>query len=183
MGGSWTSAPPPLVGYALWLEPDGELRAQLAALILALARQFGTEPFAPHVTLLGEIARGEAETRALAAQAAASSLALSVDLVGVGAHNHFYRCLSLEVAPSADLQGAYVTATSLASMAPAHPFAPHVSLIYGDLDPHAKRVAADLIQLRLPLRFRAAGITVVDLAGGPSEWQRLTTFPFRPSPA
>lgn len=163
-------------GTSLWLEPEGPSRARFAALIRRLARELGTTPFEPHVTLLGGLMLPEAKVVEEAGRLAARLAPIEVRLTRAGVGSDFFHRLYFEVAASRELLDAHAAARRPFDVAESA-YQPHLSLAYAAPAEHRPE---DLLQ-RVPERpwgrFRAESLTVVRTAGLPAAWKVLARLP------
>lgn len=159
--------------------PEAGAADELRALIAALAREFASVPFEPHVTLLGGIHGAAASLggplRALAAQ----SQAMTVRLADIHYRPAYFRCLTIEVEANAALARARGLARSLFRHDPVGAFEPHVSLLYGDMPEALKRDIAARLATRLPRTLRLDRVALYDLAGSADTWSQADAAPLR----
>ena len=151
------------------------MREALCELISALALEYGTVPFEPHVTLLSGI---DAEREVLSAgmQALADRLtAVTVALGGVEYRPEYFRSLYAAVRPHGLLEAARDLARSQFRHAPTGTYEPHVSLLYGDLPEGLKRASAARLSHRLPRAMRLDRVSLYDLSGAPDAWSMVET--------
>ena len=153
------SPTPPMASF--WLLPAKEDEALLLAEIDRLALRHGTPRFHPHLTLLGDLARDPAaltaETRALAAVAAPFSLPIADIVTGEAFYRSFYALFRA----GSPLDALRKTAAEMFSAA-AEPFLPHVSLLYGPVEPGEKSASAAEVRARLKdqvIRFDRVALT------------------------
>lgn len=166
-------------GVSLWLMPEGQACDQLSALVDGLAERLGTTPFPPHVTLLPGI-DGPADGEVLAAsRALAGGLQpLAVRLVEVEGRAEHFRCLFARAAADAPLVSAHAAAARAFGRAPDPAFLPHLSLVYGALEPDAKRLLAAALRGAVELAFEARRLHVWRTEGPPGDWHELGSFGF-----
>jgi 2'-5' RNA ligase len=157
--------------------PDGPARASLAKLIGRLSEEQGTFSFPPHVTLLGSIPRNISgalrTTRRLARGIA--PFELRVDAVTTG--DDYFRCVFLRVAATPALLAAHRRSRDAFSVGPPRRFFPHLSLIYADLDPPARRRLAREIRIE-PFSFRVSRVHLWLTHGGVPEWRAVGSARF-----
>ncbi len=167
---------PMLAGrFGVWLMPEINMRQALCELIGALASEYGTVPFEPHITLLSGI---DAEREVLSAgmRALAGQLtAVTVELGSVEYRPEYFRSLYVAVRPHGLLETARDLARSQFRHALAGPYEPHVSLLYGDLPEGLKHAAAARLSHRLPRTMRLDRVSLYDLSGAPDAWSMVET--------
>lgn len=162
---------------SLWLVPDGEVGARLAAQIEGLADRFRTERFSPHVTLLSGLS-GEQTDLAERTRAAAGRLApLTVRLDAVEGRRQHFRCLFLRAEP-APLAAAHARVAEAFGCVPDPAFLPHLSLLYGSLPEETKRDLARGAGPGLGECFEARTLHLWSTAGPVASWRELAAFPF-----
>ena len=166
-------------GVSLWLMPEGEVRDRLSALLDGLAARLGTTPFPPHLTLLPGIA-GSTEGDVLAASRtlARGLQPLAVRLVEVEGGAEHFRCLFARATADAPLVSAHAASARAFGRTPDPAFLPHLSLVYGALEPDAKRQLAAALRGAVELAFEARRLHVWRTEGPPGDWQELGSFAF-----
>jgi hypothetical protein len=161
----------PVHGLYLWLCPPADEALPLRALILELSGRLGAPAFEPHLTLLGPVGPGAADE----AQRLATAIApLELRLQEVAGEPSFYRCLYARVEATAPLLAA--RAQAQARFGAASPFQPHLSFVYGRLDPAARAQLAAALAPRLPALVTARHLDLIRTDGVPSQWRRLARF-------
>lgn len=169
--------------HSLWLLPPPALRRRLARWIARLARRRGTEPFEPHLTLLGGISlpRGLAVERTAAL--ARSLRPFPVRLSGPGHGPAFFRCVYLHAGGAAVRRARALAVQAIeggaggtgagrrGSRRPGGRFRPHLSLVYGKLPAAERRQLAREIGRKLALTFTARRIALVRTSGDPRSWR------------
>ncbi len=124
--------------YTLWLSLCAEDEAWARRLIEGYASELGTEPFDPHVTILGGLS-GLNETReAEIAALAKAHPAFDVPVAEIAFLPEIFRAFFLKLSAHPTLDALNREAEGLGSIYPNTGYMPHVSLIYGDLMPEAK---------------------------------------------
>jgi 2'-5' RNA ligase len=167
------------VGCSLWLVPQGETRAALAAVIESLARAKGGPRFEPHVTLLGGLASSAAEVVREAERLAAGLEPFVIRLGSAGHQDAFFRCLFLHAHKDAALAGAHARALETFAIREARAFMPHLSLLYADLHSQERAALAAEIGDALACAFEAALLEVHSTEGATASWKRLASFRLR----
>jgi len=164
------------MGVSLWLVPEGPARELLSGCIHRLAERLGTVPFAPHVTLLAGIEAGE-EVALAEAEALARTLApLPVRLAGVEGRDARFRCLYVRAEHPAALAAAHAVAARWFSRDPDPSFEPHLSLVYGTLEPEAKAGLARELDAATRVSFEVRRLHLWRTAGEPEEWSEIGAF-------
>lgn len=159
--------------------PEGVARERLASLVGGLSARLGTEPFPPHVTLLPGI-EGRAEGAVLAASRslAAGLGPFAVRLLAVEGGDEHFRCLVALAAADGPLRAAHAAAARAFAREPDPGFAPHLSLVYGSLDPETKQALTRELAPAAAVAFEATRLHVWRTAGRVGEWRAIGSFPF-----
>jgi len=164
-------------GVSLWLAPEGAARFRLASLVEGLAARLGTEPFAPHVTLLPGLPGPEEGVLGPASALACRLPPLRVRLQGVEGRDEHFRCLVARAVADEPLRAAHEAAARAFGREPDPAFLPHLSLVYGTLAPQAKGPLATELEPALPGSFEASRLCVWRTEGPAREWRELGAFP------
>ncbi len=162
--------------HSLWLIPADPVRARCADVIDSLAREFSTPRFAPHLTLVKGIQR-DAEEVVEAAQALARALSpLVVTLGALRRLPEYYRALSVDVS-GPELRAAHRRAAAALAIPPAADFAPHLSLVYGELSSVTKASIMSRIDRALDVAGTLDRLEVIETEGRPAAWRTLGSWP------
>lgn len=164
-------------GFSLWLMPEGAVRDGLAALVVRLAARLGTEPFAPHLTLLPGVSGPERDVLRAAAALASRLPPLSLRLVAVAGLPEHFRCLFARAEATAPLLAAHAAAARAFGREPDPAFLPHVSLVYGTLPPATKRGLAGELAGEATVPFAAGRLHVWRTGGPVADWREAGAFP------
>jgi hypothetical protein len=127
---------------SLWAMPSR--RDVFAATSARLAAAAGLEPVEPHITVGGSF-----DVDAI------TFTPFAVTLVGLDDSDARYRCITLTAAPTDEL---------LALRNGARPYEPHLSLLYGELDPVRRRELCGLVDLVLPMTVEIAALALWDIS-------------------
>jgi 2'-5' RNA ligase len=169
-------------GISLWLMPEREERVRLAALVGRLAARLGTERFAPHVTLLAGLLGPEADVVARAASLARDLAPLALKLTGVEGRDDPFRCLFVRVESSEALRAAHARAARAFERDPDPEFLPHLSLVYGRLEPEPKTSLLRELASEAAGELQARRLHVWRTQGAVAEWRELAVFPLDGGP-
>ena len=140
--------------YSIWLMPCAADVAQLQALVDDLAPKFGQPSFVPHVTIQGDLALPLETVAAHTRQLAATCAVQTWPVFDVQRSDFFFRCLFLRFNGNAAFDGLQHQAQILSGTADGLSPYPHLSLAYGQVQPHQ-------LALWEALRLRFAGQRVV----------------------
>lgn len=123
-----TSGPQP---HSVWLCPEARFAALLQDEIARLTAISGTDVFAPHVTLLGDLTADPRATSDHCGRVADAQDPLSVTVKGLGQTDQYYMSLFLDLDAPARLRDMRAElGMSLLGAVPGG-FRPHISLAYG----------------------------------------------------
>jgi 2'-5' RNA ligase len=165
------------VGISLWLMPEGGVGDRLRVLIRDLARRHRTPPFLPHLTLLGGIPGPEEAVLSRAASLARGLGPIAIRLREVDTSDEYFRSVFVRAQQIESLRGAHVGArAAFAGAAPA-PFLPHLSLLYGRLEPTRRAAVVRELGGMLEVAFEASRLHVFRTQGPPRAWRRWGAFP------
>jgi hypothetical protein len=165
-------------GLSLWLVPDGAVGARLGALIAGTAARLGTEPFAPHLTLLPGIDGPEDDVLETARRVASGLRPLRLSLRSVDGREEPFRCVIALAVADAPLRAAHAAAARAFGRLPDPAFLPHLSLVYGTLAPEVKRALATELTVATAVSFEVARLHAWRTHGPVGEWHELGSFPF-----
>jgi 2'-5' RNA ligase len=166
-------------GCSLWLMPEGALRERLAARIDALAARSRTERFPPHLTLLSGIEGRDEDVLAGARDAAEALSPFGVRLGGVAGRDEHFRCLFLLAYDDEALRAAHAAAARAFGREPQTSFLPHLSLVYGRLEPSQKRALADEAGADGACCFEARRLHAWRTEGRAPDWREIGVLELR----
>ena len=121
--------------YSIWLRPAAADEAALLQTIGRLADLRGSERFAPHVTVQGDLARPLEQLRGALASLAGTTPVQRWRVQEVAHSEHFFRRIVLRFAPSAGFTALQAAAQAWSQTQQGLSPFPHLSLAYGE--PHA----------------------------------------------
>jgi len=165
--------------YSLWLMPMEAVRQRLATTILDLSREYGTPPFAPHVTLAGGIAGSVKETVSKMRELARRIPPFTIRLDGIDGLQDYFRCLFVKVAATRPILSANEAAREVFGLERQPEFMPHLSLLYGHLPLSAKeRIIASLAR-ELVLDFKVRSLHLYLIKSEPMAWRHVASCGLR----
>ena len=170
--------------YSLWLIPAPPAFKILTAVIRKLAVRFRTPEFEPHVTLTSGLTQALPELEQCAAILADRFGTFDLSCRSIDWTPEFFRSLFLPIKPTVELTNLYRDVHALVEV-PQSSFFPHLSLLYGGLDPSVKSSLAEELAAQLPARIELPTLGVVHASSqtAVSTWRPIRTFPFRAEPA
>lgn len=166
------------MAHSIWLCPGGAADAELAAEIAELTRISGTDAFAPHVTLIGDLDGPPARTLELCRRHRPEG-PVTARVTAVSATEAFFMALFLDVEPVPDLSPIrQAIGAVLGRDLPE--YRPHLSLAYG----HAPELGGAALHADLAARHVGGRIVLDRLCVVAStrhrpirEWQVLHDIP------
>jgi 2'-5' RNA ligase len=167
--------------YALWLLLPPVERARFSDLIRTLGEQHGTPGFEPHITLLGGIAGARSTAVAATAALARRIAPLHIRLAEIGRRDSYYQSLFVHVVPDASLLQAHRLAREKLARRDDAEFLPHLSLVYGDLEPAQKTAIIARLGARLESDFLVEELALIGYRkdARPRDWRRVASFALR----
>lgn len=135
---------------SLWALPAAQDAARFTPIINRLALATGTAPFASHITLSD----------------VAPTTPFDVTLTHITHSDARFRCIVLEAERDAHFAALRVAA-------------PHLSLVYAELDAETRAALFATVDLRLPMTITIDAIAEVDTSGDVPEWSQLARMPLR----
>ncbi len=170
---------PETSGYHLFLEPAGELRRELSAVIASLAGQYGGPVFPPHVTLLASIPDApEAELTHKARELADSLAPLSLTLGELASEDAYFRALYSVILEQEALRALHAEAARAFGMPPEDAYLAHLSLLYGNYPEGEKAVSRAGLSYPRGVSFTASTLHLYKTPGPPGAWVQIAEFPF-----
>ncbi|QPM91168.1 2'-5' RNA ligase family protein [Pseudooceanicola algae] len=166
---------------SLWLVPARSQAARLRTRIDDLAARTGRPGFAPHLTLLGDLPVSRDRLQA-ALHDTGDAAAPEMQVRAIGAEPHYFKSLYLDFGTQPDLNRWRDDILARLRLAPS-PFAPHLSLAYGPLEPCEKdeiQRLGDLIGETL--RLEALQIVHSNRSLPPEQWRVLSEVPLAARP-
>jgi 2'-5' RNA ligase len=142
--------------HSIWLMPIAEDEAMLAAIVAALAGEFGSEAFSPHLTLAGDLPAAASAMVAPLRQIAAGIGPFPASIEGVRTSEAFFRAFYALFAAQGPLLSLKRRAIEALDPSSLETFMPHVSLAYGVKESALRQQRAEELDRRLtgqPIRF------------------------------
>lgn len=145
-----------------------------------LSQAHGGPLFAPHATLLGDIAGQEGtlihETEKLAHALSPFDLTLTVPAF----QDQYFHCLFMRVEETSTLLEAHRLAQEVFQNEGAPPYVPHLSLLYGSYPRSLKEEIVATMPTSLSVQFTASAVTLFRVEGNsPKDWCKVQMFGFR----
>lgn len=165
---------------SLWLEPSEAVRATISEVIGQLAQTHKTAPFAPHITLIGNLQDANM-ARGVGTALADTVPPFNVRLqrVDVGPERSPHLALYLEAARNETLTQLHATAAEQLGIRPAD-YAPHLSLMYANLDRSTRwRIAATEVTMKLPIDVVVDRLSLWTTEGPTRQWTEVSRWSLR----
>jgi 2'-5' RNA ligase len=147
--------------YSLWLMPRKELYRDLALRIEELARDYGSDSFEPHVTLLGDVPGEKEEVIRKAGALCKGRKPFEITLTYVDYTGQASKALFIKAEKPAPLESLHRDARKAYSMPSKSGYAPHLSLLYGNHPTGEKEDAIRRMGKEFGKEFTADAIFVV----------------------
>lgn len=167
-------------GYHLFLQPTGDIAAELQRIITTLAREYNGPVFVPHITIAARIPAkiGEEDIRAKTSELARTYSSFAVTLEDVGMENVFFRALYMKVQKTHELETLHIRANKAFSLSDAEAYVPHVSLLYCNFSAEEKELVPTFALLK-GISFLVDRVYLYRTEGEATEWQKVEEFPFQ----
>ncbi|MEM7375269.1 MAG: 2'-5' RNA ligase family protein [Bacteroidota bacterium] len=166
---------------SLWLLPVPEQARQLTAHIEQLSTQRGCVPFRPHMTLYSPIIADPDDLRQLLLADCHNTLPLTLQSNGVSHSSAHYRAVVIEMLKSPVLSNWHDRLRKDWNPSDNRPFAPHISLVYQEIEFAERLNLAGQIVPQTSYEFgslAAIATETSDEAGHTyQEWELLWTLP------
>ncbi len=162
--------------YSIWLQPTGEVRAELAGIISRLSREYATPSFEPHVTLIGDLVGQEKELLNRTEQLARRLRPFIVQLGDIGYLDEFYRCLYIRVQEREPVIKANAESRQVFLRESDAAYMPHLSLVYANMPPAVKEEIIAQIGKTFRQSFPVDRLYLVSTQGETKEWYHLGEF-------
>jgi hypothetical protein len=162
---------------SIWLAPAPELSRVLGAHIERIAAALGSPPFAPHVTVLGDLRARPDDVRAATAAAAHRTASLELQPQTIATSSERFEALTVRFGTSAPaferLSEALATRLGATPREAAHA---HLSLAYPrpPFRPEELRPLAAGVPRSEPYRFTA--LVLVDPGPGRQDWNDVSAW-------
>lgn len=162
----------------MWLRPKQEQANELAQIISRLARDYGTPPFPPHVTLLPVIAARSDTIRRVCKKIADTMREFEIPLQGIDYTETYHRNFFILAAPVPALTDLYERTKKVLACKTDEHFMPHLSLLYGSLDLKTKCGLKEEIEGTYPATLHCQGIDLYDIGGDVADWSCIGSYEF-----
>ncbi len=168
-----------VASFSVWMVPDEPDLTDLHTWIKTFGDTNSTPVFLPHMTLMGDLAGGEAELSECVRSIATGFSSHTVTVTGVGIQDLFFKSLYLELSQPAQLvREQAALAQGLPSSQVPGAFQPHISMAYGPIAAETKADGAKALGRfqGKSLRFRQLHLVRSSQTVPIEEWKILKTF-------
>ena len=163
--------------FSLWLMPPEPFFSRYREIIHRLSREYRTQTFPPHLTLLGNQRGEEAAMVEQTSKLARILTPVPIHLFDVGGRDEFFRCVIVYAEKSPELMEANRKARELVHARSDAEYLPHLSLVYGDLDRSERAALIDRIESPIEDRFEVHTLRLIATGGGLEGWRLVQDFP------
>jgi len=158
-------------GCSIWLMPTGRTFEELSGIISRLSDQYTTPRFPPHVTLVEGLTGEEQDLSSRTMRLASHIRPFQITLTTLDYLDEYFRCLFFHVEESPALLETAQAARKLFHQGRDSRFMPHLSLMYGDLDPATKRQIVHSLSTNVKPTFLVESLHLYSISGGPEDWR------------
>ena len=167
------------MNYSLWIEPPKEVADKYLAIIDGLAIRYEAEFFVPHLTLYTPIIGDESEVIKAVEALASEVKPIEIRLGAIESLDEFYRALYISADETPSWNDAFARADkALRGFTDGGPriAAPHLSLLYADMDEDEKRTIMNVLGREFNDTFICASVSLWQTEGDPEVWHHITSF-------
>lgn len=132
--------------YSLSIVPPEPIYGKFKGIIDYLSDKHGAPKFKPHITIICEIHKSEAEMMEKCDQLAKQIKPFKVKLKGLDFSGSYYRCVFLLAEKSEGIVGINQKVRDVFGLDPDPDYMPHISLMYGDYGDDEKEHFIDEIK-------------------------------------
>ncbi|CAM9623726.1 unnamed protein product [Discosporangium mesarthrocarpum] len=170
------------VGYSLWLVADDPARSDFLDIITTLSQEHSTPKFEPHITLIAgvEPPGGQEEVLRKTKDLAAKIEPITTTVEACQTKGLYFQSIFGLVKQDEALFSAHKTSRAAFGQDTegASSYMPHISLLYGDLDPPVRDTVISTAEGKVVgKQFPVSSVEVWSTKGVVSEWFRVGTFP------
>jgi 2'-5' RNA ligase len=161
----------------VWALPKDSDRLVLQRVIDRLAGEGGTQPFAPHITIASSTIGDELQPVAGDMEAALADFPrFEVTTGEIAASNEWFRSLVFVIDETEQLAELRVLTLRVLKTSDDN-YWPHLSILYGDLDPAKKKLLIKTAAPLLPMTIKIDEVALVDItASYPSAWRLIRAW-------
>lgn len=169
-------------GYSIWMIPSEQVYSDLSGLIMKLSGEHGTPKFEPHVTLLGGIEGLSDDISLKTSELAKLIKPFKIELEGLDYFEDPLKCLFIKAKETPELIDANLKAREVFPRGINIVYAPHLSLIYGNLSKDMKETIISNLKKEkegkeLAFTFDVDKIHLFSTSGEIDKWYRAREFP------
>lgn len=166
--------------YSVWLMPDAAWAREFKAIVEDLAGRFSTPRFAPHLTLIGGQPFDREDLRRRLAPAVTGVAAVARPILDIVTGDAFFRSFYALFGAEGGLGDLRMRVNVAVLGADPGTFMPHVSLLYGAVEPGPKAAAA--AEVRTALKGRTVLFDRIEIVRSGDDvpiedWESVAVFP------
>lgn len=168
--------------FSFWLLAREADEAALSAILRELSTRFSAQHFQPHLTLAGDITSQASPLRAALPAIADGIAPVEAAVAAIDIGESFFRSFYARFPVLPALATLRSRAHAAAEKPENSPFLPHVSLLYGPVDPAAKEAARQEVEAELkgrPILFDRVALVTSSDTTPIEDWQIIATAPLR----
>ncbi len=166
-------------GYSIWLIPAGDVHQKLAEIIYNLSKEHSTPNSEPHVTLIGEgeLVGTEEEVLSKTSKLAEILKPLEIKLKKADYFDEYFKCLFIRAEKTKEIMEANNVARKHLNLRPNPDYMPHLSLMYGDINPETKEEILANLRMNFDISFEVKSIHLFSTDGEVKDWHKIKEFP------
>jgi 2'-5' RNA ligase len=166
------------LGYSIWIMSDQVSQQVFYEKIkeISSTSKGATDPFLPHVTLIGQVQGSAAEVLDKTHSMAERVAPFRMHLLGFGITDERFKQLFIEIEPDRNMMMVRMLAEKTYAKTEPGEYKPHLSLAYGNIERDTKtRIISDAKGL-LDYEFDAKVLAVVRTPEELKDWKMIGTF-------
>lgn len=166
-------------GYSIWLIPTDEIYQKLAEIISQLSDKYSAPNFEPHLTLIGDLRGSEEEIISKTSKLADLLKPFEIKLKKADYLDEYFRCLFIRAEKTRELIQASDVAREIFNRKSDPDYMPHLSLMYGDINPEIKEKILANLGKEFNLSFEIKSIHLFSTTGEVKDWYKVKESPLK----
>ncbi len=160
-------------GYSIWLMPTGRVYYQLSEIISQLSKKYSTPNFEPHVTLLGNLIGPGEDLISKTLKLVEQLKSFEIKLKKVDYFDEYFKCLFIRAEKSKEVIKANNIAREIFNLNLDPEYMPHLSLMYGNLNPETKEEILADSGKEFDISFEIKSIHLFSTTDAVKDWHRV----------
>jgi len=160
-------------GYSIWLMPTGRVYYQLSELISQLSKKYSTPNFEPHVTLLGNLIGPGEDLISKTLKLVEQLKSFEIKLKKADYFDEYFKCLFIRAGKSKEVIKANNIAREIFNLNLDPEYMPHLSLMYGNLNPETKEEILADSGKEFDISFEVKSIHLFSTTDAVKDWYRV----------